>query len=199
MALKTFVLISTVNNLSDARYCAGMDVDLIGFNMEEGNANYIAPETFKELTEWLSGVDFVGEFENTDSDEIETVLKEYGTDFVEVRNPELVAALKDNGRTVILRQSIEGVDIGDAKPNFVVLESEQSEVSSEHIEKIKKLAAEHKVLIGFGVNDQNVEQLLSESSAYGVALRGGDEIKPGYKDYDELADILEALEIDDLA
>ncbi|MFT7382188.1 MAG: phosphoribosylanthranilate isomerase, partial [Roseivirga sp.] len=31
------------------------------------------------------------------------------------------------------------------------------------------------------------------------SIRGGNEIRPGYKDFDEMADILEALEIDDMA
>lgn len=35
MALKTFVKISGVNNLSDARYCAGMGVNQLGFNIED--------------------------------------------------------------------------------------------------------------------------------------------------------------------
>lgn len=68
MALKTFVKISTVNNLSDARYCAGMYVNLMGFNLEEGNKDYMAPEKYQELTDWLSGLEYVGSLISSISD-----------------------------------------------------------------------------------------------------------------------------------
>jgi phosphoribosylanthranilate isomerase len=70
MALKTFVKVSTVNNLSDARYCAGMYVNWLGFNLEESSPDYLSPEKFTEITEWLSGLEYVGEFENSHPDTI---------------------------------------------------------------------------------------------------------------------------------
>ncbi|MFT7424854.1 MAG: phosphoribosylanthranilate isomerase, partial [Algoriphagus sp.] len=36
MALRTFVKINGITNLTDARYCSGMYVDLLGFTFEEG-------------------------------------------------------------------------------------------------------------------------------------------------------------------
>ena len=37
MYLKYFVYVSSVNNLSDARYCSGMFVDYIGFNFDQNS------------------------------------------------------------------------------------------------------------------------------------------------------------------
>ena len=65
MALKTTVKVSKVNNLSDARYCAGMGVNQLGFNIEPDHENYTDPKSFKELADWVSGVEFVGEIEIT--------------------------------------------------------------------------------------------------------------------------------------
>ena len=65
MALKTFVKISAINNLSDARYCAGMGVDMLGFALEPTNPDSISPEKYTEIIGWLSGVKFVGEFEQS--------------------------------------------------------------------------------------------------------------------------------------
>jgi len=39
--------------------------------------------------------------------------------------------------------------------------------------------------------------LVKKHHIYGIALKGGEEITPGYKDFDELADILEKLELED--
>lgn len=196
MALKTFVLISSVNNLSDARYCAGMDVDLIGFSMEKDNKNYISPDVFKELTEWLSGVEFVGEFENANPEEIKETLKTYDTSFVKISNADWVEPLKNAGFKVILSQHIDE-PAPSANPDYLVLEGTDEVLDQDQINKIKQLET-NQVLIGFGVTDTNVEEVLANTGAYGIALKGSDEIRPGYKDYDELADILEALEIDDL-
>ena len=44
---------------------------------------------------------------------------------------------------------------------------------------------------------ENVNQIIDEYPIKGISLKGGDEIKPGLRDYDELADILEAIEIED--
>ncbi|MDX1628189.1 MAG: phosphoribosylanthranilate isomerase [Fulvivirga sp.] len=201
MALKTFVLISAINNLSDARYCAGMDVDLLGFNFEENNPNYITPETFKELVEWLSGVSFVGEFETKkDPSDIDQTLKKYEVDYVEVTSQNLISPLQKAGYKVIWR-----ADISELKQEFIssadylVVESGKSAVSSSQRRLLTALAKNQKVLLGYGITDDNVLALLEETGVHGIALKGGNEIKPGYKDYDELADILETLEIDDMA
>ena len=41
MGLKTLVKVSEVNNLSDARYCAGMGVEMIGFSLDENHPKFI--------------------------------------------------------------------------------------------------------------------------------------------------------------
>ena len=41
--LKTLIKVSNINNLSDARYCAGMGVEMLGFSMDE-----LSIEKFKE-------------------------------------------------------------------------------------------------------------------------------------------------------
>ena len=53
MALKTFVKVSGINNLSDARYCSGMEVNQLGFSIEPSSPNYTDPEKFKEIKGWL--------------------------------------------------------------------------------------------------------------------------------------------------
>jgi phosphoribosylanthranilate isomerase len=63
--------------------------------------------------------------------------------------------------------------------------------------KSMEIAENHKILLGFGVEADNVLDLIDSSSISGIALKGGDEIKPGYKDFDALADILEAIEVED--
>lgn len=199
MALKTHVLISSVNNLSDARYCSGMHVNYIGFGFEKTDNNYIPRETFKELTEWLSGVDFVGEFSHYDTQDVRMTLQDYGTKVVQIRNKDQVKQLQLDGFTVILTIDItDWLSIENIHPDYLVIESHHDVLTEEEIHIITKLSTEHKVFIGAGITNENVEGILEETKAYGIALQGGDEIRPGYKDYDALADILETLEVNDL-
>ena len=55
MPLKTFVKVGSITNLSDARYCAGMMVDMLGFRSVEGQEGYIKPAQFQEIRGWISG------------------------------------------------------------------------------------------------------------------------------------------------
>jgi phosphoribosylanthranilate isomerase len=63
-------------------------------------------------------------------------------------------------------------------------------------EKIKNIAAKCELLLGFGFDDKNIEQLLDSTPLKGISMKAGHEIRPGIKDFDELADILETLELD---
>jgi phosphoribosylanthranilate isomerase len=58
MSLKTKVKAGNITNLSDARYCAGMGVDWLSFPAEKVN-----PVKFKEITDWVTGPQFVLEAE----------------------------------------------------------------------------------------------------------------------------------------
>ena len=54
MSLKCFVKVGSVNNLSDARYFSAMNVDLMGFKLDENNNDSITLESLKEIRNWIS-------------------------------------------------------------------------------------------------------------------------------------------------
>ena len=84
MALQTIVKVSTVNNLTDARYCAGMGVDLLGFSMDGSSPDYVDPVRFAEIRSWVSGVQIVGETSSDDPEQIEQLLADYQPDLLQV-------------------------------------------------------------------------------------------------------------------
>lgn len=199
MALKTFVKVSSVNNLSDARYCAGMEVNLIGFNLEEDNKNYISPDNQKELAEWLSGVQYVGEFENYSIEKVQSTIENYSLDYIQTAAISDIETLSALGMPVILKIDIaQLVDLKKDLPiAYLLVTSEDDQIDDGQMDAIKNSSASYKILLGFGIDHQNVETVLSKTQVAGIALQGGDELRPGYKDYDELADILETLEVED--
>ena len=186
MALATFVKISGVNNLSDARYCAGMEVDQLGFNVEPDHENYISPQDFKEIADWVSGVEFVGEIEK--SSQIDELVEEYGLDAIEIHSNEQIDAAIATGLKVIFKSGdLSLIQEASDHPNidYCILEGTANGSDNHHI------------LVTEGFTADNIKAFVEKHGLKGIAMRGGNEIRPGFKDFDELADILEALDVDE--
>jgi phosphoribosylanthranilate isomerase len=206
MALQTFVKINSITNLSDARYCAGMYVNLLGFSLDRNSEKFISPEVFSEITGWLSGLDFVGEFRHDAQPDILEILKEYPSiTWIEYDRIEELQELVGKGYSLIYKMNLEEVkhiepevahELSESGIVFHVF-SKDNELSADDLEVIKKLAANCKVILGTGITTENVLHLIEECGLYGISLSGGEEIKPGLRDFDLLAEILEKLEIDE--
>jgi len=199
MALNTFVKISTVNNLSDARYCAGMDVNQIGFNIEKGNENFTDVQKFNEISGWLSGVEFVGEIDGTTSSTIAETIKDYNLDAIQVSDPKQVSEASNTGLPVILKVDMAMIteellaSLKDDVSYFLIESFFEGAISPE----LLALSASHQLVMAFGFDASTVNDLVSNHELKGIAIKGGKEERPGFKNFDEMADILEAIEIDD--
>ncbi len=206
MALKTFVKIGGITNLSDARYCSGMYVNLLGFSVEQTSDKYISPSQFSEITGWLSGLEYVGEFETSNADEVLETLKNYpGISWVEHQNLDILLNLKNSGFTLIYKKDLTEVrahveEVSDTLSESEIiyhLTSDNETLSTKDLEVINQLSERCEIILGAGISSENVLDLLTQSTFKGIALTGGNEIKPGLKDFDELADILEKIEIEE--
>lgn len=210
MALKTFVKVSGVSNLSDARYCAGMGVDVLGFSFDPSEQHHVSPDQYIAITEWISGVQNTAEFTSCTPQEIEAQLAQYGNvDLLQVRDHRQLPLLKSLQLPLILKIDIsahhelasvaEVMRKAQQDVRYFLLEHESEEDKPGWLDDMLRLADQYPVLLGFGITAENVPTLIENSNIQGIALKGGEEIKPGYKSYDELADILEVIEVDDLA
>lgn len=206
MALSTFVKISGVTNLSDARYCAGMGVDMIGFPLDPDNEKYVNPEKYQEIVNWLSGVQFVGEFNHSDLNTVESIFRDYPVDYLQISDPSYIGFLQSlNAPPLLLRLTLDDLRknpeaFADHIPDieYFLIEGEDESFDETTWAVVQKFSEKHPVLLGCGIQAANVHELLQKASLRGIALQGGEEIKPGLRDFDELADILETLEIDDV-
>ncbi|MEQ9426609.1 MAG: hypothetical protein RJQ09_19455 [Cyclobacteriaceae bacterium] len=184
MALKTIVKVGNITNLSDARYCAGMGVEMLGFDLNPKSEAYVSPEFFKEISGWVAGVKYVGECAGMPAQEIKKVLGDYELDLIEIDEESLELAL-DTGMEYILKS----VKVPDQLPDGVTFIHREEAVQNDKVSNAK-------LLIGGNLDDSKVLKLIENTSVSGICLQGSTEDKPGFKDYDALADILEALEID---
>lgn len=200
------VKISNVTNLSDARYCAGMGVEMLGFSIDEESPNYISPKKFEEICSWLAGVNLVAETAQTNPEKIIQALEQYPVHAVQVQEPGLLNYLRaDLSLPLILRISVDTYEAGEISSilsryesdftHFLLESDQEAELSEEWMEILGQLSDEYPILIGFGLdNEYSVSALTELFPKLGIALRGSEEIRPGFKDFGSMMDILEALE-----
>lgn len=183
--LKAFVKVGEVNNLSDARYCAGMGVQLIGFLLSSTQRKSLTKEEYIAITQWLEGPQFVGEFENSSDDFIIELNKVLTFDYVQTNDAAQAHRLIALGLKTILLLAEAPANVPSDISYIVIEESFTGEASD---------LDEEKVLWGKEVSTAALNDLIESTGYYGLHLKGSDELRPGYKNFDELADILEALE-----
>lgn len=206
MALQTIVKISNVTNLSDARYCAGMGVDLLGFSMDSTSPDYIDPARFSEIRGWVAGVHIVGETSSVDPEQIEQLLTDYQPDVLQVDEAALLPYLSTMGKPLMLRVDLAGMSLeqldavaGTALPgiDYLLLESQSViHLDDELKAALTQIAGRHPVLLGIGFEATSIQTVLAELPVAGIALTGGNEERPGSRDFGALMDILEVLEVD---
>ena len=205
MALKTKVKINRITNLTDARYCSGMYVDILGFSLEEGSSNYVSPTQFQEITGWISGIDYAAEFADLDAYSIERLLADYPSiTWIESEDLDALVQLVPLGKKLIYRAQLEDLDTLLPKADLLRehdislhVTSNNKSVAIDTESSSNPFLNQLNVFLGAGITPANASSLSELPGLYGFALDGGDEIKPGLRDFDQLAAILESLELED--
>ena len=84
MLQKPLIYVSRITNLSDARYCAGMGVDMIGFVIDPNDADYVSPSLFQEIMGWISGPKKVIQIPEISHLDFEKIVNDYMPDILSV-------------------------------------------------------------------------------------------------------------------
>ncbi len=187
MSLKTKVKAGNITNLSDARYCAGMGVDWLGFPLHTVN-----PVTFKEITDWVAGPEFVLEISETAS--IDSI-GQYPVTTLEISSDQLKMIEEWPSMQWMIRISISEWDKKKSellkftdKISYLVIDLDRYDEQA-----ISDIASCFRILIKQS-DSYSLEDLLS-LPIEGINVEGENELKPGLKDYEKLSTILEELEI----
>ncbi|MEY2704311.1 MAG: hypothetical protein RL407_373 [Bacteroidota bacterium] len=202
MALATAIKINGVNHLTDARYCAGMHVDMLGFCLEETSPRYLSPALYRDITGWISGIDLVAEFSTSKASTIQEALRLYpGITHVECEELEDLLPLRGKNLGLIYKTSIDRCMLQPEffeklKDHHITLHftSQSTFLNSDYQKFIFNASSFASIYLGFGISAENAKELSQIPGVSGLALDGGDEIKPGLRDFEQLADILESLE-----
>lgn len=197
MSLKTKVKVGNITNLSDARYCAGMGVDLLGFPIGKGEGK-ISMETFKEIAEWVAGPEFILELTDAmDHDLLEKVTQMESIKHIQLNFSQLDQLnTKLGSKSLILNTNViewieRGYEMDQGSISYLIISS-TSLLDWQKIEEINEKVPVLVALDGLSKDIKDVDTL----PIAGIVLEGSAEDKPGHKNYDHLAEVLEMLEID---
>jgi phosphoribosylanthranilate isomerase len=183
-----------------------MGVEMLGFSIDEDSPNYISPKKFEDICSWLAGVTLVAETAQTNAESILKALASYPIHAVQVEDPGLLNYLHSElSLPLILRISVDLYEADEINSilsryegdvSHFLLESDlNAKLSENWMQVLKRFGAEYPILIGFGLDNEFTVSALTEFLPdLGIALRGSEEIRPGYKDFGSMMDILEALE-----
>jgi phosphoribosylanthranilate isomerase len=195
MPLKTLVKVGSITNLSDARYCAGMGVEMLGFNVVTGHESFIDAKKYQEIRGWVTGPAVVAEIYNLNPESLSEIVENYAPEYLELAVKDLNILPSEISTPLILKvdedtftnqQSV----INSRKDQIAHIIIDQSEASAEFITAVSN---QFSVLLS-PEKDVNINSVLDALPVKGIALNGSQEIKPGLKDYDHLAEVLELLE-----
>jgi phosphoribosylanthranilate isomerase len=78
--------------------------------------------------------------------------------------------------------------------DLIQISSDEPEIISSLNGHLSDWATKINMLKSFDNTPEKILNQISEKYFKGIALNGSHEVKPGFKDYDEIADILEILE-----
>jgi phosphoribosylanthranilate isomerase len=191
MALKTLVKVGCITNLSDARYCAGMGVDFLGFRVINGQSGTIPVKSFQEIRGWITGPQIVAEIYGIDStDELRSVMQDFQPDYVELSLNELnkIGSAITIPYILSLKHGEELPSSISSRPAYILTDLKVNPSTSKYIPDFELLVQVSRV--------DDLSLAVGQTGISGIALLGGSEIRPGLKEYEELSAILEALEED---
>jgi phosphoribosylanthranilate isomerase len=201
--LKTLVKVGRISHLSDARYCAGMGVEILGFDLNTGSPHYVTPQQFKEMTAWLSGVKTVGEVSEITPESLKTLLEDYPVDYIQAKYADWQSLVlfpvglivEINWQSDISVQKIWQQYAAFSRNISYFLIEKSGFLSPEEENEIRWLAARFPVLLSAEIQEEQLISLTEKSPFAGLALKSDVEEKPGFTNTDRLAEILEKLEM----
>ncbi|MDZ4713880.1 MAG: hypothetical protein SH819_00280 [Cytophagales bacterium] len=191
MDSKPIVYVSRITNLSDARYCAGMGVDLLGFVVNPGSPDYVSPEAYQALMGWVSGPRRVAEIISSTTINVQEMVDRYSPELLHV-TPDMLDQLP-GGLPLILEASTSELT---AVKSLVSKDKHRIEflMITDAVDQPIPCPPTTKVLVSLHAPIDAIATYLGKVNAHGIALRGSPELTPGLKDYDHLSTILEQLE-----
>ena len=196
MQQKPVIYVRRITNLSDARYCAGMGVDMLGFVIDPGDVDYVSPSRYQEMIGWIAGPKRALEIPENVQIDFDEVLGQYKPDLL---NVSITTIRRDDLPTLPLILNLSFNELSSyhsleprIKANIGYLLINDFPVNASALPLVLQDAPP--IMLSLRRDQSQVLQLMNHTGAKGFALQGSRELAPGLKDYDHLSAILDELE-----
>jgi phosphoribosylanthranilate isomerase len=212
--LSTKIYAGPITNLTDARYFAAWDVAWMSFNLSPGEDSFLPINQVQAIKEWVEGPAMVGAFNLHSAEEIQKLAVDLQLDAIKLgMETELSTLLELDTELPIIKEITVGKDnscehlenlLSDFAPktSYFILNFAQAAWSYTELQEAKelnwsylhKLSQHYPIIFNLGFGAEPILDMLENSQAVGIQVTGGAEEKVGYKSFDELDEIFEALE-----
>lgn len=180
------VLVKSITSLSEARYCAGMFVDYISFDLQEESEYFVPKKKLDEIRGWLSGVKILVSLPTDNPSRIREIIDEYQPDGF-LFNPEQYHLLPLVNTPVKVLEWSDDVAMLPFIPDseIILLLTSAGPVNEAHLAKI-----DNEILQGFDFENVN----LKIDRIDGFAFMGSFEKQVGHNSYSGLMEALEFID-----
>ncbi|MCS6929782.1 MAG: hypothetical protein NZM43_09820 [Saprospiraceae bacterium] len=199
-----YIKASHIANLTDARYFAAREVNYLGFCLEENSPTSIEPAAMKAICAWVEGPSIVGEFGQADADVIRAAVEFFDLDAVQTSRLEVLPALKELEVIFQISKVDQPEDVApilkSARPFAAFFLVELSESAARMALKDERvvqswsaLCNQAPLLFDIPLPALQTATLITAIQPAGFSLRGSAEERPGFKSFDEIDALFEAL------
>jgi len=204
------VKICGITRLEDARFCAAVGADYLGFVQDSESPRYVAPAQAREIVDWVVGPEPVGVFVDADPREVIETCRAAGFRLAQLHgheSPESCAEVEAAGLPVIKTFRVQhdasaeqllalmGPFAGAAR--YTLLDTHQTDLWGGTGESLnwrlaKDLARETDLFLAGGITAANVAEAI-RMQPFALDLSSSVEESPGVKDFDRLGDFFDAF------
>ena len=200
------IKICGVTNVKDARVCAELGADMIGFNFYPQSPRYIEPEIARQIIETIPrSAGAVGVFVDATADEIRNTAKRAGIESVQLHgdfSPETCRELAREFRVIRAFRTearFQPEDAGAFPDCDVLLDAHHIElrggtgVTCDWSAARATLPFTRFLILSGGLNAQNVAHAIAAVAPHALDVCSGVESAPGVKDYRTMEKFIAAV------
>lgn len=205
-----------ITNLADARYCAGVGADYLGFIQHPDSPRYVDPDFASEIIEWLYGPAPVGVFVDAGADKVNEICERAGFEVAQLHGDESPEECARIDRPVIkairVGEDDSSANIAERVHSYsnivdaVLFDTRISEAAGGtgrvfDWSKLKDVPGDVHVFLAGGIGAHNMKQAVETIEPWGIDVSSSLEIEPGRKDFpliDEFMDVYRQVSVETL-
>ncbi|MFP8488281.1 phosphoribosylanthranilate isomerase [Gracilimonas sp. Q87] len=205
---RTKIKICGITNLEDARFAAGALVDYLGFIFYDKSPRYIEPGEAGAIINWIEGPEKVGVFVNQTLDNVNSIAKQTGLDYVQLHGDEspeycgliekpVIKAIhiEEDSVDYLLKHQIEQyAEVAD----YLLFDTKIDGLwggtgKSFDWSLISDLELDIPYFLSGGLKTGNIKEAIKSVQPFAVDISSSIEQKPGLKDFAKIEAFMEEI------